>query len=85
MKSIVRCLGVKSPTVGCTCESMRPGSTVVPFASMTVSASLLPTSPPTASIRPSTIEMTSPSMSGMPRSPETIWPIPVMTVRIAVA
>jgi hypothetical protein len=50
-----------------------------------VSASLLPTPAPTASMRPSTIEMTSPSMSGMPRSPETIWPIPVMTVRIAVA
>ena len=35
MKSSVRWRGVKSPTTGWACESMRPGMTVVPLASMT--------------------------------------------------
>ena len=52
MKSIVRWRGVKSPNTGWQCESISPGITVVPRASITVSAS--PSSPrPTAAMRPS--------------------------------
>src|SRR6185295_967906 len=46
MKSIVRCRGVKSPKTGWQYESMRPGTTVLPRGSITVSASTLRTCPP---------------------------------------
>src|SRR3990172_6478175 len=63
-------------------ESSNPGITVVPLASMTVSAS--PSSPlPTAAILPPSITIVSPSRSGRWRSPETIAPIPRMTVFIS--
>ncbi len=82
MKSIVRWRGVKSPTVGCACESMRPGITVVPFASMTVSASRAANAR-TDRLDPAVDDRDeSPSISGVPMSPETIWPIPVISVRI---
>ncbi len=38
MKSMVRWRGVKSPNTGWQCESMSPGITALPLASMTVSA-----------------------------------------------
>src|SRR3990172_9097435 len=82
MKSNVRWRGVKSPKTGWQWESSNPGITVVPLASMTVSAS--PSSPlPTAAILPPSITIVSPSRSGRWRSPETIAPIPRMTVFIS--
>src|SRR5215467_7346101 len=74
MKSTVRCRGVKSPNTGCTCESISPGITVVPRASMTVSAS--PSRPrPIAAILPSRITTESASRSGRPISPLTSMPM----------
>src|SRR3989338_4675109 len=82
MKSSVRWRGVKSPKTGWQWESINPGITVVPLASMTVSAS--PSSPlPTAEIFPPSIRIVSPSRSGRWRSPETIAPIRRMTVFIS--
>ena len=84
MKSKVRCRGVKSPKTGWACESMSPGITVVPQASMTTSASS--SSPrPMASIRPSRMTMESASRSGRSMSPETTWPMPVISVRTGLA
>jgi hypothetical protein len=74
MKSTVRCRGVKSPNTGWQCESMSPGTTVLPRASITVSASS--SSPrPTATILPSAAEIESPSSSGRAISPDTICPM----------
>src|SRR5713226_6826541 len=79
MKSIARWRGVKSPKTGWQCESMRPGITVLPLASMTVSAS--PSSPfPTATILPLSATIESPSSSGLVMSPETIWPMFLISV-----
>ena len=79
MKSTVRWRGVKSPKTGWQWESMRPGMTVAPAASMTVSAS--PSRPrPTAAIRPSSMAMASPSSSGSATSPDTICPMFTMSV-----
>src|SRR3990172_3387137 len=84
MKSNVRWRGVKSPKTGWQWESSNPGITVVPLASMTVSAS--PSSPlPTAEIFPPSITIVSPSSSGRWRSPETIAPIPRITVFISLS
>src|SRR5688500_10466575 len=58
---------------------MRPGITVAPAASMTVSAS--PSRPrPTAAITPSWIATVSPSSSGCATSPDTICPMFTMSV-----
>src|SRR5678815_5052984 len=58
---------------------MRPGMTVAPAASITVSAS--PSRPrPTAAIRPSSMAMASPSSSGSATSPDTICPMFTMSV-----
>src|SRR5690242_16780351 len=79
MKSIVRWRGVKSPKTGWQCESMRPGTTVLPLASTTVSAS--PSRPrPTARILPSAATIESPSSSGRAMSPDTICPMFLMSV-----
>ena len=83
MKSIARCRGVKSPNTGWQWESISPGTTVLPRASITVSAS--PSSPrPTAVMRPSSMAMVSPSRSGRAMSPETICPMLRMSVFIDV-
>src|SRR5712671_43160 len=74
MKSIVRWRGVKSPNTGWQCESMRPGTTVLPRASMTVSASSSRPRP-TATILPSAATIESPSSSGFAMSPDTICPM----------
>ena len=82
MKSIVRWRGVKSPKTGWTCESMSPGVTVVPRASITVSASS--SSPrPTAAMRPSRMTSESASSSGRPMSPLTSVPMLRTSVVIA--
>src|SRR5260370_12001448 len=74
MKSIVRWRGVKSPNTGWQCESMKPGTTVLPLASMTVSASSSRPRP-TATILPSAATIESPSRSGFAMSPDTICPM----------
>src|SRR5438552_4612999 len=73
-KSIVRCRGVKSPKTGWTCESMRPGITVVPRQSMTVSASSS-SARPTPVITPSRSTRESASRTGRRRSPLTRSPM----------
>src|SRR6266498_4046645 len=79
MKSMVRCRGVKSPNTGWQCESMRPGMTALPLASMMVSASA--SSPrPAAAIFPSAMTMLSASRSGRAMSPDTIRPMFLMSV-----
>src|SRR5499425_49602 len=81
MKSTVRWRGVKSPKTGWQCESMRPGTTVLPRASMTVSAST--SSPrPTAAMVPSATTTLSASRSGRAMSPETMAPMFLISVFI---
>src|SRR5262252_466444 len=81
MKSTVRWRGVKSPKTGWQCESMRPGITVLPRASMTVSAST--SSPrPTAAMVPSATTMLSASRSGRAMSPDTMAPMFLISVFI---
>src|SRR5213594_4198203 len=74
MKSTVRWRGVKSPKTGWTCESMRPGMTVVPRQSMTVSASSSRPRPMPA-ILPSRSTSESASRRGRRRSPLTSVPM----------
>src|SRR6185295_19334194 len=74
MKSTVRWRGVKSPKTGCTWESMRPGITVVPRQSMTVSASSSRPRPMPA-MTPSRSTRESASRRGRRRSPLTRVPM----------
>src|SRR5690349_9051011 len=79
MKSMVRWRGVKSPKTGWQCESMSPGTTVLPRASMTMSASS--SSPrPIATILPPSATIESPSISGRAMSPDTICPMFLISV-----
>src|SRR5690606_10598145 len=73
--------GVQSPATGCTCESMRPGDSVVPRQSMTVLAPSTSQSAylPTAAMRPSSTMMVSASRMGLSRSPDNSRPIFLMT------
>ena len=82
MKSTVRCRGVKSPKTGCTCESISPGITVVPRASITVSASSS-SARPTAAMRPSRMTRESASSSGRAMSPLTR--VPMLRTRVFIA
>src|SRR5215831_14957533 len=82
MKSTVRWRGVKSPKTGWQCESMRPGMTVLPRASITVSASTSRPRP-TAEIAPSTTTTLSPSSNGRAMSPDTMAPMFLMSVFIS--
>ncbi len=79
MKSMVRWRGVKSPKTGWQWESMRPGTTVLPRASITVSASSSRPRP-TATILPSAITIESPSSRGFAMSPDTICPMFLISV-----
>ena len=81
MKSTVRWRGVKSPKTGCTWESMSPGITVVPLASITTSASSS-SRRPTAVILPSWITIESASSCGARMSPLTSVPMFRMMVFI---
>src|SRR5215472_4464384 len=82
MKSTVRWRGVKSPKTGWQCESMRPGMTVLPRASITVSASTSRPRP-TAEIAPSATTTLSPFSNGRAMSPDTMAPMFLMTVFIS--
>src|SRR5262249_57241070 len=82
MKSTVRWRGVKSPKTGWQCESMRPGTTVLPRASMTVSASTS-SARPTAAMVPSATTTLSASRSGRAMSPDTMAPMFLINVFIS--
>src|SRR5215472_1971192 len=82
MKSTVRWRGVKSPKTGWQCESMRPGMTVLPRASITVSASTSRPRP-TAEIAPSATTTLSPFSNGRAMSPDTMAPMFLMSVFIS--
>src|SRR5919106_3011194 len=81
MKSRVRWRGVKSPSVGWTCESISPGRTVAPAASIARSMPVASTSPsaPTPAIRPSRTTTVSPSSRAASMFPETMVPAFLIT------
>ena len=68
--------GVQSPNTGCTCESIRPGASAVPRASITRAARSVSQScsRPSAAIRPSSITTVSASRIGRSMSPDSISP-----------
>src|SRR5262245_54808001 len=79
MKSTARWRGVKSPKTGWQWESISPGITVEPAASITVSASSS-RSRPSARTTPPSIAMESPPASGRAMSPDTICPMFLISV-----
>ena len=71
------CRGVQSPATGCTWLSIRPGVTVVPWASTTVVAPSMSTSfsRPIAVIFPFSATMVSASRIGFSKAPDSNNPI----------